>query len=48
VRRPKRRSRASAHAGTDGLALWKALGLPSFVVLDRADLRLERIEATIA
>ena len=38
----------AAHAGTDGLALWKALGLPSFVVLDRADLSLERIEAAIA
>jgi broad specificity phosphatase PhoE len=38
----------AAHAGTDGLALWKALGLPSFVVLDRNDLRIERIEAAIA
>ncbi len=38
----------AAHAGTDGLALWKALGLPSFVVLDRSTLRIERIEAAIA
>jgi broad specificity phosphatase PhoE len=38
----------AAHAGTDGLALWKALGLPSFVVLDRATFRIERIEAAIA
>ena len=29
-------------------ALWKALGMPSFVVLDRAELRIERIEAAIA
>jgi broad specificity phosphatase PhoE len=38
----------AAHAGTDGLALWKQLGLPSFVVLDRATLALERVEATVA
>ena len=31
----------AAHAGTDGLALWKALGLPAFVVLDRAKLRID-------
>ena len=38
----------AAHAGTDGLALWKALGLPSFVVLDRATFRIDRIEGAIA
>jgi len=38
----------AAHAGTDGLALWKALGMPSFVVLDRATFRIDRIEAAIA
>ena len=37
----------AAHSGTDGLGLWKALGLPSFVVLDRSTFRLERIEATV-
>lgn len=38
----------AAHAGTDGLALWKQLGLPSFVVLDRESLRLERVEGALA
>jgi broad specificity phosphatase PhoE len=37
----------AAHAGTDGFSLWKALGLPSFVVLDRADLHLARMEAAV-
>lgn len=38
----------AAHSGTDGLSLWKRLGLPSFVVLDRADLRVERVAETIS
>lgn len=37
----------AAHAGADGFALWKRLGLPSFVVLDRADLRVERVEDAV-
>jgi broad specificity phosphatase PhoE len=35
----------AAHAGRDGLALWKELGLPSFVVLDRPSLAVEDVEA---
>jgi len=38
----------AAHAGVDGLALWKRLGLPSFVVLDRANLALVRVEEAVA
>jgi len=38
----------AAHTGSDGLALWKRLGLPSFVVLGRADLRLERVVEAVA
>ncbi len=34
----------AAHSGTDGLGLWKQLGLPSFAVLDRETLALERVE----
>lgn len=38
----------AAHAGFDGFALWKRLGLPSFVVLDRASLALERVVDAVA
>jgi broad specificity phosphatase PhoE len=38
----------AAHAGIDGLLLWKRLGLPSFVVLDRASLALERVVDAVA
>lgn len=38
----------AAHAGIDGLALWRRLGLPSFVVLDRASLAVIRVEDAIA
>jgi broad specificity phosphatase PhoE len=38
----------AAHAGIDGLALWKRLGLPSFVVLDRTSLALVRVEEAVA
>lgn len=38
----------AAHSGGDGFDLWKRLGLPSLVVLRRADLSLERVEATLS
>ena len=38
----------AAHTGEDGFALWSRLGLPSFVVLRRADLSLERIEVMVS
>lgn len=38
----------AAHTGEDGFGLWSRLGLPSLVVLRRADLSLERIEAELS
>jgi len=38
----------AAHTGEDGFALWSRLALPSLVVLRRADLSLERVEATLS
>ena len=38
----------AAHTGEDGFALWSRLGLPSFVVLRREDLSLERVEAELS
>ncbi|HEV2249523.1 MAG TPA: histidine phosphatase family protein [Candidatus Limnocylindria bacterium] len=37
----------AAHAGIDGLGLWKRLGLPSFVVLGRTGLGIERVEIAV-
>ena len=34
-----------AHTGEDGFGLWSRLGLPSLVILRRADLSLEGVEA---
>jgi broad specificity phosphatase PhoE len=38
----------AAHTGSDGLALWRRLGLPSLIVLRRADLGIDRVEASVA
>lgn len=38
----------AARTGTDGRALWKRLGLPSIVVLDRATGGLERVVEAVA
>jgi len=38
----------AAHAGLDGWELWRRLGLPSLVVLDRDDLGLDRVIESVA
>lgn len=38
----------AAHSGVDGLDLWRRLGLPSVVVVDRDDLRLEQVVESLA
>lgn len=37
-----------AHTGQDGFDLWSRLGLPSLVILRRADLSLEGVEAALS
>lgn len=38
----------AAHSGVDGWDLWRRLGLPSLVVLDRDDLELDRVIESVA